>query len=316
MMVGLGGNNGTTVTAGIIANRENISWKTRLGVQTPNYFGSLTQASTVHLGRDLHSGKDHHVPLAKMVPMVDPNTFVIGGWDISAMPMIEAMDRAQVLEPDLINQLKPHLQGMVPLPSIYDPDFIASNQADRADNVIPGTRAEQLAQIRSDITTFRANNACEQLIIVWTANTERFAEIIPGHNDTADNLLRAIEANHPEVSPSTIFAVASILEGTPFINGSPQNTFVPGVVELAERYGVLIGGDDFKSGQTKIKSVLVDFLVGAGIKPLSITSYNHLGNNDGMNLSAPSQFRSKEISKSNVVDDMVGSNPILYKEGA
>ena len=72
------------------------------------------------------------------------------------------------------------------------------------------------------------------------------------------------------------------------------------------------GGDDFKSGQTKMKSVLVDFLVGAGIKPVSIVSYNHLGNNDGMNLSAPQTFRSKEISKSNVVDDMVQSNAMLY----
>ena len=124
-----------------------------------------------------------------------------------------------------------------------------------------------------------------------------------------------------------------------------------------------------------MKSVLVDFLVGAGIKPTSIVSYNHLGNNDGMNLSAPQvraraawqcrcrapprcwrvrgrrgrgqrvsergrlsrrlpaqhprehsltpcphppvhnpaqTFRSKEISKSNVVDDMVSSNAILY----
>merc|ERR1712070_726916 len=76
-----------------------------------------------------------------------------------------------------------------------------------------------------------------------------------------------------------------------------------------------IGGDDFKSGQTKMKSVLVDFLVGAGIKPTAIVSYNHLGNNDGKNLSAPEQFRSKEISKSNVVDDMVESNPILYGKG-
>ena len=32
-----------------------------------------------------------------------------------------------------------------------------------------------------------------------------------------------------------------------------------------------------------------------------------------MNLSAPQVFRSKEISKSSVVDDMVASNPILYK---
>ena len=32
----------------------------------------------------------------------------------------------------------------------------------------------------------------------------------------------------------------------------------------------MIGGDDFKSGQTKMKSVLVDFLVGAGIKVYNI----------------------------------------------
>jgi myo-inositol-1-phosphate synthase len=90
---------------------------------------------------------------------------------------------------------------------------------------------------------------------------------------------------------------------------------VVGVVELASAKKVYIAGDDFKSGQTKMKSVLVDYLVSAGIKPASIVSYNHLGNNDGRNLSAPQQFRSKEISKSNVVDDMVASNAILYPEG-
>jgi myo-inositol-1-phosphate synthase len=47
---------------------------------------------------------------------------------------------------------------------------------------------------------------------------------------------------------------------------------------------------------------------------MAITSYNHLGNNDGKNLSAPQQFRSKEISKSNVVDDMVSSNRLLYRK--
>jgi len=67
-----------------------------------------------------------------------------------------------------------------------------------------------------------------------------------------------------------------------------------------------------ESGQTKMKSVLMDFLVSAGIKPTSIVSYNHLGNNDGKNLSAPQQFRSKEISKSNVVDDMVNSNRLDF----
>ena len=169
--------------------------------------------------------------------------------------------------------------------------------------------------MREDIRAFRSTNACESLVVMWTANTERYAAVMEGLNDTAENLLQAIEDNSPEVSPSTLYAVAAIQEGVPYINGSPQNTFVPGLIELAERAGVLIAGDDLKTGQTKLKSVLVDFLVGAGLKPTAIVSYNHLGNNDGLNLSAPQTFRSKEISKANVVDDMVASNSILYQPG-
>jgi myo-inositol-1-phosphate synthase len=152
------------------------------------------------------------------------------------------------------------------------------------------------------------------VIVLWTANTERYADVIPGVNDTADNLVQAIKDGHAEVSPSTVFAVASVLENAPFINGSPQNTFVPGAIKFAEKHGAFIGGDDFKSGQTKMKSALVDFLINAGIKLTSIASYNHLGNNDGKNLSSQKQFRSKEISKSNVVDDMVAANNVLYKK--
>jgi myo-inositol-1-phosphate synthase len=180
--------------------------------------------------------------------------------------------------------------------------------------VLVGTKREHLDKIRQDIRTFKEENQLDKIVVVWTANTERYSEILPGVNDTAANLLAAVDAGHEEIAPSTIFALACILEKTPFINGSPQNTFVPGAIELAEQHRVYIGGDDFKSGQTKVKSVLVDFLVNAGIKPLAITSYNHLGNNDGKNLSAPQQFRSKEISKSNVVDDMVAANHILYKK--
>lgn len=46
MLVGLGGNNGTTLAATVLANKHNISWNTRDGVQTPNYIGSLVRAAT------------------------------------------------------------------------------------------------------------------------------------------------------------------------------------------------------------------------------------------------------------------------------
>ncbi|KAF9329661.1 Myo-inositol-1-phosphate synthase [Podila minutissima] len=315
MMVGWGGNNGSTLTASIVANRRKISWHTKEGLKEPNYFGSIVQASTLKLGVDV-KGNDVYIPFSDILPMVHPNDLVLGGWDISSLNLADAMARAKVLDYDLQRRVKHELEVLKPLPSVYYPDFIAANQSDRADNVIPGNdKHAHVERIRADIRHFKATNHLDKVIVIWTANTERFSSLIGGINDTADNLLKAVKESHEEVSPSTVFAIASILENTPFINGSPQNTFVPGCIELAERHSVYIGGDDFKSGQTKVKSVIVDFLVNAGIKPLSITSYNHLGNNDGKNLSAPQQFRSKEISKSNVVDDMVAANQILYKEG-
>ncbi|GAA5826170.1 hypothetical protein JCM3770_003192 [Rhodotorula araucariae] len=313
MLVGLGGNNGTTLAATILANRHNVSWGTRDGIQTPNYLGSLVRASTMRLGVDA-DGNDVFVPLSDVLPMVHPNDLVVGGWDISGLTLDKAARRAKVLEYDLQRQLEPLLKEYKPLPSIYYPTFINANQEDRADNVIPGSdKQAHLEHIRRDIREFKQNNGLDQVVVLWTANTERYSLLIDGVNDTADNLLEAIRTSHAEVSPSTVFAVAAMLEGVPFVNGSPQNTFVPGAIELAEREKAFIAGDDFKSGQTKVKSVLAEYLVNAGIKPLLIASYNHLGNNDGKNLSAPEQFRSKEISKASVVDDMVDSNSLLYK---
>jgi myo-inositol-1-phosphate synthase len=315
MLVGWGGNNGSTLTASIIANKKNLQWQTKRGLQSANYFGSLLFASTTKVGVD-KNGEDVYIPFNQLLPMVNPNDLVISGWDINSFDLAAAMRRAQVLEPDLQRQVYEDMQKLKPLPSIYYKDFIAANQESRADNLIKAAnKEEELEVLRNDIKKFKEDNQLDKVIVLWTANTERFADLIDGVNDTAENLLNAIKQNHSEISASSMFAIAAILESCPFINGSPQNTFVPGVIDLAHKHDIYIGGDDFKSGQTKLKSVLVDFLVGAGIKPLAITSYNHLGNNDGLNLNSHRQFRSKEISKTNVVDDMVDSNSILYQKG-
>jgi len=313
LMVGIGGNNGTTVAGGILANKHGLSWQTKHGTQHPNWFGSLSQATTTFLGCNEHN-EQVYVPLKSLVPMVDPTELVFHGWDINGASLDKAMERACVYEFALQQKLRPFLSSMTPMRSIYYPDFIAANQSDRADNILKGDRAceAHLNALRGDIARFKKENGLDKVIVVWTANTERFSERISGVHDTEANWLTAMKNGHSEISPSQMFAAASILEGCSFINGSPQNTFCPALIAMARRCGVFIGGDDFKSGQTKIKSVLVDFLVASGIKPESIVSYNHLGNNDGKNLNAPQQFRSKEISKSNVVDDVVSSNRILY----
>lgn len=152
MLVGWGGNNGTTVTAGIIANRRGLVWDTREGKQEANYYGSVVMGSTIKLGTD-EKGQEINIPFHDMLPMVHPNDLVIGGWDISGLGLADAMDRAKVLEPSLKELVRKEMAELKPLPSIYYPDFIAANQEDRADNLIPGTKAswEHVEQLRKDI---------------------------------------------------------------------------------------------------------------------------------------------------------------------
>lgn len=84
------------------------------------------------------------------------------------------------------------------------------------------------------------------------------------------------------------------------------------MVELYDKNSAFIGGSDFKTGQTKFKSIMTDFFMGSGLRIASCMSYNHLGNNDGKNLSEPDQFKSKEISKAGVLEDSIKANPVLY----
>ena len=311
MIIGWGGNNGTTVTNGILANKLSLKWETKRGEVKANYHGSLTQSSTTYLGQD-ENGNTYVAPFKSLVPMVEPNDIVVTGWDISKLNIYEATKRAKVLEPTMYMQMKEQLEKMVPLPAVFDLSFVAPNQESRADNVIEGNKEKQLETVRQNIRDFKKNNNLDKVIVLWNGNTERFCEVDPKIHGTADSLLLGIKNNEKEISPSTIYCIASILEHCPYINGSPQNTFGPGVIELAEREGVILMGDDMKTGQTKLKSVMADFLINSGLKITAVASYNHLGNNDGLNLDYYKCFRSKEITKASVIDDMVGNNPILY----
>lgn len=72
MLIGWGGNNGSTLTAALEANRNKLQWRTKTGIQTSNWYGSITQSSTVLLGNDAN-GQDVFIPMNQLVPMVDPN---------------------------------------------------------------------------------------------------------------------------------------------------------------------------------------------------------------------------------------------------
>lgn len=136
LLVGWGGNNGSTVTGGILANKHQLKWRNKRGEQSPNYYGSITQCSTFKVGN--FGKKEIFQPMNKVLPMVDPNDLIIGGWDISEANLYESMKRAQVMDWDLIQQLEPYCKKLVPWPAVYYEDFIAGNQKSRANHILQG----------------------------------------------------------------------------------------------------------------------------------------------------------------------------------
>jgi len=210
--------------------------------------------------------------------MANPIDFEIGGWDINNMNLYEAAKRACVLEPSLIEQLKDELEAMTPLPAALNPEYIAANQSERANNVRTGTNRELIDAIKQDIRDMKART--DKVVLLWTANTEMF--LLPQIN-ALDDLQTRIETNQP-LPGSVLYCVAAIEEQVLYLNGSPQNTFHPAIIEYARQNGSLLAGSDFKSGQTRFKTIMSDFLIGSGLRLASCVSYNHLGNNDGKNL--------------------------------
>lgn len=67
---------------------------TKEGLKKPNYWGSVTQASTCRIGN--FRGEEAYTPFSSLLPLVHPNDIVWGGWDISSLDLAEAMERAQV----------------------------------------------------------------------------------------------------------------------------------------------------------------------------------------------------------------------------
>lgn len=173
-MVGFGGNNGSTILGGIIANREKMEWNTKKGLQKANMYGSMTQCSSMKVA-DSEDG-EVYLRLNEVIPMVRPEDLVIDGWDINSEDLVASMRRAQVFDYELQNKLAPFMAQYKPMKSIYYKDFIASNQQDRANNLIEGEdKLLHLTAIRKDIAKFRQDHQLKTVIVLWTANTERFA---------------------------------------------------------------------------------------------------------------------------------------------
>jgi myo-inositol-1-phosphate synthase len=155
---------------------------------------------------------------------------------------------------------------------------------------------------------------CARGVMIWTGSTEVYAEIGPAHR-SLEAFEAGLDRSDPSIAPSMIYAYAAIKTGLPFLNGAPNLTQdIPALRELAEQRGVPTGGKDFKTGQTLMKTTLAPMLHARLLGLEGWFSTNILGNRDGEVLDDAASFKTKEVSKLGVLDEILSpaEHPELY----
>jgi len=297
MLVGLG-----AVSTTFIAGVENV----RRGRALP--IGSLSQMATVRLGKRT----EKRAPKIKdFVPLADLNDLAFVAWDPIPDDAYTAAVKAGVLDQhEHLEPIKAFLQGIKPMPAAFDQYYVKRLQGT---NVKRGKNKRELAeQLREDMRSFKKTAGLDRLVVVWCASTEVFMTPGPAHQSLAA-FEKAMEQNDQSIAPSMIYAYAALMENIPFANGAPNLTVDLPVMEgLAEERRVPIGGKDFKTGQTMMKSVLAPAFKARMLGLAGWYSTNILGNRDGEVLDDPESFKTKEESKLGLLEHIL--QPDMYPD--
>ena len=293
------------VSTTFIAGVESI----RRGLAKP--YGSLTQMGTIRLGKRT----DNRVPAIKdFIPLAELDDLVFGGWDIFEDNAYQASMKAGVLHRESIDGIKPFLESVKPMKAVFDQKYVKKLSGEW---IKKGKSWYDLAeQLKEDILSFKEQEKCDRLVMIWCASTEVFMKPTDVHKDLA-SFEKGLKENSPDIAPSMVYAYAALSLGVPFANGAPNLTIdVPALMELAHDKEVPLAGKDFKTGQTLMKTIIAPGLKARLIGLNGWFSTNILGNRDGEVLDDPESFKTKEESKLSVLEYILQPElyPDLYKE--
>lgn len=295
MIVGMGGAVSTTLITGVLSARK--------GLAKP--IGSITQMASIKM----QDGKEHLIK--DIVPIADLEDIKFGGWDIFEDNAYDAAMYAEVLKEKDLNKVKDELIEIKPIPAVFDHNFakrLNGTYIKKAE-----TRWDMVALLRQDIRKFKEENGCDRIVVLWAASTEIYIPLAEEHK-TLESLEKAMKDNRTDIiAPSMCYAYAALSEGAPFVMGAPNLCVdIPAMWELSEKKQVPIAGKDFKSGQTLMKTVLAPMFKTRMLGVSGWFSTNILGNRDGEVLDQPENFKTKEVSKLSVIDNIL--EPEKYPE--
>lgn len=287
----------TTLIAGVEAAR-------RAG-KAP--LGSVALMGNIRLGKRTEGRQPK---IHEFVPLASLDDLVFAAWDPIPDDAYQSALASGVLERHDIEPLADFLKTIKPMPAVFDKNYVRRLDGE---NVKRGSNKFELAeQLREDIRNFKAEHNCDRLVMIWCGSTEIYLKPGAAHA-SVEAFEAAMKANDPAIAPSMIYAYAALMEGASYANGAPNlSVDIPALEQLAKEKGIPVGGKDFKSGQTLMKTILAPGLKARMLGVSGWFSTNILGNRDGAVLDDPDSFKTKEESKLSVLEHIF--QPELYPE--
>ncbi len=282
-IVGIHGAVASTVVAGVELMKRGLAPRV----------GMVTERCDAHIAESL-------TELLDFAPL---ESLVFGGWDLQFANCYEAALHHKVLAPHVLEQVRGELERVRPWPAVFASEYVENLAGQNVVRV--RTHREQIALLERDLENFRREHGLDRVIMVNLASTERFLEVQPVHRD-----LRAFEAglyaSDPAITPAMRYFYAANKLQIPYCNFAPSLTNVPALDEQANEMSNPFAGMDGKTGQTLVKTALASMFRARRLLIDGWYSTNFLGNGDGRVLEAPSSNKTKVLSKSAVLDSIVG----------
>jgi myo-inositol-1-phosphate synthase len=223
--------------------------------------------------------------------LVGIDHLVFGGHDVVETPLTKQVERLVAG-----GVLPPGLEGL-----------IAAELADAERNlVVPSAGVSQLDQVRrmaEDVRAFRLRNDLDRVVAINVASTEPPYEVpVVGFAE-----LRTALETSDVLPPSSLGALAAFEAGAAYVDFTPSTSIRPPAVrEWAVEKGLPYGGQDAKTGETLVKSVLAPMFAARALPVHAWSGTNLLGGGDGATLADPRAAESKNVSKERGLTEMLG----------
>lgn len=227
---------------------------------------------------------------------------VVGGHDVADIPLVErarGLAAGGMLPARIVEAVAPRLDAV-------DADLRHLARTPR------GTQRDEIALRAADIRDFRERHGLDRVVVVDVASTEPLPADRPEFHDRA-SLEAALDDPASEPLPSsTLSAIAAVAgAGAPYACFTPSLSIgIPALRGLAAESGVPIAGQDGKTGETLLRTVLAPMFASRGMRVLSWAGANLLGGGDGATLADPAAVQSKLASKNRGLHDLLGDDVV------